>query len=94
MTIENFFGSIAFVTSIIGLFPQVYKAIKTHSTDDISMAMLLNFLICSVAWIVYGFYSNSLFVTASNILGLLSCLALIILKFYFDKKYDQKHANF
>lgn len=84
MLIENIFGSIAFVTSIIGLFPQVYKAIRTRSTDDISMLMLINFLVCSIAWIIYGAYLESLFVEFSNILGLLSCVILILLKRYYD----------
>lgn len=86
MFIENLFGSIAFVTSIIGLFPQVYKAIKTKSTEDISLLMLINFLVCSIAWIVYGFYSQSLYVQLSNVLGLVSCLILIALKKYYDHK--------
>lgn len=86
MTIENFFGYIAFITTIIGLFPQIYKALQTRSTTDISMLMLLNFLICSVAWIIYGAYDRSLFVEASNILGLISCLTLIWLKLTYDRK--------
>lgn len=90
MLVEKLFGSIAFVTSIIGLFPQVYKAIKTHSTDDISMLMLLNFLICSVAWIIYGSYDSSFFVEASNIVGLLSCFMLIALKYRYDKRLHDK----
>ena len=84
--LQNIFGFIAFITSIIGLFPQVYKAYQTRSTNDISMIMLLNFLICSLAWIGYGSYSGSFYVAASNILGLLSCLILLILKFRYDVK--------
>jgi len=86
MTIENFFGSIAFITTIIGLFPQIYKALLTRSTDDISMAMLINFLVCSIAWIIYGAYDRSVFVEISNILGLISCFALILLKYLYDNK--------
>jgi MtN3 and saliva related transmembrane protein len=86
MLVQNVFGSIAFVTSVIGLFPQVYKAIKTRSTDDISMFMLLNFLICSLAWIVYGFYTHSFYVEASNLLGLISCLMLLQLKYRYDTR--------
>lgn len=86
MLIENIFGYIAFFTSIIGLLPQVYKSIKTRSTHDISMAMLINYLICSLAWVVYGGYANSMFVLSSNILGLLSSVALVFIKLYFDKE--------
>ncbi len=83
--LENLFGSIAFITSVIGLLPQIIKAFKTRSTQDISMAMLINYLICSFAWIFYGGYTNSLYVLLSNLLGLLSSLALILLKIYYDR---------
>ena len=90
MLIENLSGTLAFITSVIGLFPQIYKALITRSTNDVSMAMLINFFICSAAWIIYGAYSASLYVEASNILGLLSCILLIILKRWFDKKTAEK----
>lgn len=85
MLIETFFGSIAFFTSVIGLVPQVIKAVKTKSTHDISMMMLINYLICSIAWIIYGSCSDSIFVLSSNVLGSLSSLTLIFLKLYFER---------
>jgi len=84
--IENFFGTVAFITSVVGLFPQIYKAIKTKSTHDLSIVMLINFLVCSIAWIIYGTYSSSLYVQASNIVGMVSCIALIGLKYFYDKR--------
>ena len=84
--IINFFGIIAFVTSFIGFFPQIYKAAKTRSTDDISMLMLINYLICSIAWIVYGAYTASAYVTVSNILGLVGCMMLMMMKHSYDKR--------
>ncbi len=86
MSAEIIFGSIAFVTSIVGLLPQLIKAAQTRSTHDISMMMLINYLVCSIAWIMYGSYSNSMFVLSSNILGACSSLLLIFLKFSFDKE--------
>lgn len=84
ISFENFFGSVAFVTSVIGLLPQAYKAIKTRSTHDLSMLMLINYVICSLAWIIYAEYSDSLFVLLSNLLGLISSALLIVLKQYYD----------
>lgn len=84
MNIITFSGTIAFITSFIGLLPQVYKAFKTRSTHDISMLMLINYAVCSLAWIVYGQYTSSMFVTASNIIGLLTSLILIFQKKYYD----------
>ncbi|MDO4975500.1 MAG: SemiSWEET family transporter [Alphaproteobacteria bacterium] len=84
--IENFFGTIALVTSIIGLLPQIYKSFKTKSTNDISMIMLLNYLICSISWIIYGTYTKSDFVIWSNIIGLITSLIAIFQKRYYDKQ--------
>ena len=82
--IITFFALIAFVTSLIGLLPQVYKAIKSKSTRDLSMLMLVNYLVCSLAWIVYGAAIHSLAVFASNVVGLVTSLILILQKRYYD----------
>jgi MtN3 and saliva related transmembrane protein len=82
-------GTIAFITSFIGLLPQIFKAIKTKSTQDISMIMLINYLICSLAWIVYGSSTDSFFVLSSNIVGLIISLLLIILKRRYDSRTVQ-----
>jgi len=84
MSFENFFGAIAFVTSVVGLFPQIYKAIRTRLTRDVSMVMLINYTICSAAWVGYSCYDKSAFVFFSNVLGLLSCFILIYLKRQYD----------
>ena len=85
-TIENFFGSIALVTSLIGLLPQVYKAYRTSSTQDVSLIMVINYVVCSIAWIVYGLYQGSQFVVWSNIAGLVISVICLIQKIYYDRK--------
>lgn len=85
LIIQSAFGTIALATSFIGLLPQSYKAFKTKSTHDISMAMLLNYLICSLAWIIYGMCIHAGFVISSNIVGVASCVLLIWQKAYYDK---------
>jgi len=85
LIIQSTFGAVALITSFIGLLPQSYKAFKTRSTHDISMVMLLNYLCCSVAWIIYGYSIHAGFVIISNIVGLLSSLLLILQKKHYDK---------
>lgn len=85
-SLESFFGTVALITSLIGLFPQSYKAMKTRSTMDISMLMLLNFLCCSVAWVIYGFCIQSHIVIFSNIIGTVACLLLTLQKYYYDHR--------
>lgn len=84
LMIQSLFGFIALITSFVGLLPQSFKAYKTRSTQDISLLMILNFLLCSVAWIIYGICINAGFVVASNIVGLLSSVLLIAQKRYYD----------
>lgn len=88
MSLAVLSGSIAFITSFIGLLPQIYKAIKTKSTQDISMVMLINYMICSLAWIVYGSSTDSFFVLSSNVVGFLISLLLIFLKRHYDARFN------
>jgi MtN3 and saliva related transmembrane protein len=83
--LENFSGSVALITSIIGLFPQVYKSYKTKSAEDVSMIMLVNYLVCSVAWIIHGVCTNSEFVVYSNIVGTVLSCASIAQKVVYDR---------
>lgn len=81
-----FSGLVAFITSFIGLLPQVIKSFKTRSTQDLSMMMLVNYLICSLAWIIYGSSTSSYFVISSNVVGLIVSLLLILLKRHYDTR--------
>lgn len=94
ITIENFSGTIAFITSVIGLTPQIFKAIQTRSTADVSMTMLINYFICCIAWVIYGGYANSVFVLFSNIFGLVSTIFLIFLKTRYDNKNKKILNNY
>ncbi|KTD06683.1 MtN3/saliva family protein [Legionella gratiana] len=86
MSIVMLSGVVAFITSFIGLLPQIVKSLKTRSTQDLSMVMLINYLVCSLAWIIYGSSTNSFFVISSNIVGLVISLLLILLKKHYDAR--------
>ncbi|KTD56911.1 MtN3/saliva family protein [Legionella sainthelensi] len=86
MSIVMLSGVVAFITSFIGLLPQIVKSLKTRSTQDISMMMLINYLVCSLAWIIYGSSTNSFFVISSNVVGLIISLLLILLKRHYDAR--------
>jgi MtN3 and saliva related transmembrane protein len=51
----GYFGSFL---SAITFFPQVYKAWKTKSVGDLSMAMILIVFTSTLVWIVYGVARN------------------------------------
>jgi MtN3 and saliva related transmembrane protein len=52
------------------------------------MLMLLNYLLCSIAWIIYGSCINASFVIISNVVGLASVLLLIFQKHYYDQRVN------
>lgn len=86
MSIVMCSGLLALVTSFIGLLPQIVKSFKTRSTQDLSMLMLVNYLVCSLAWIIYGSGTDSFFVVSSNIAGFVVSMLLILLKRYYDAR--------
>ena len=58
---------IASLTSILSLIPQIIKIYKTRSSNDLSIAMIVNFLICSVSWVVYGFLTQTMTILVTNL---------------------------
>ncbi|MDR0630713.1 MAG: hypothetical protein LBF70_01630 [Holosporales bacterium] len=86
MTLEGFIGYIASVSTVIGLIPQTIKSFKVKSTIDVSMVMLINFLVCSVSWAIYGKLTNTCFVLWSNIFSTMVAITSIIQKKYYDKR--------
>ncbi|MDR2628466.1 MAG: hypothetical protein LBC30_00490 [Puniceicoccales bacterium] len=84
--VSSFFGTVAFLLSCVSLIPQIWKSFKTKSTGDISMLMLINYLVCSVCWIIYGCYVKSHPVIWSNVAMLVTSFISIVQKYYYDRK--------
>lgn len=83
LTIISF---IAIFTSTISLVPQIYRTYKSKSVEDLSLLMLFNFLICSVAWVAYGILTDSLSVLLSNLVMIIFSALLLFFKFKFKGK--------
>lgn len=88
--LTEFFGMIALITTIIGLIPQIYKTYVTKSADDLSMIMLINCFVCSVAWTIYGILvEDTTVILANAFLGLCSIISSIQ-KIYYDRYNKSK----
>ena len=85
-------GSLALITSFIGLIPQIYKVYQTKSAGDISFLMLINYFICSLAWLIYGLETESDYVIYSNLLGLITSFISLGQKIYYDKKNTKANS--
>ena len=79
-------SSIAIICSLISLPPQIYHMYKIKSGDGVSMFMLVNFLICSAAWLLYGFLTDTISVWFTNIIMFIFWLMMIGLKLYYARK--------
>jgi MtN3 and saliva related transmembrane protein len=79
-------GCLAFVSSLIGLSPQVYKSLRTKSSGDVSMIMLVNYLLGCLFWLFYGVLSCAFWVVLSNAFGCLLSFVAVSQKWYYDKR--------
>ena len=50
----DFIGYLAGFIAMISFLPQVFKTLKTHSANDISLVMLLLTLATNLLYLVYG----------------------------------------
>jgi|JFJP01.1.fsa_nt_gi MtN3 and saliva related transmembrane protein len=78
-------GFIASITSVISLIPQIVKSYKTKSVGDLSILMIVNFLISSISWALYGILIDAVSVWATNIVMTVFAIILMKLKFKYDK---------
>lgn len=73
----------AFLSSIT-FIPQVYKAWKSKSVGDLSLAMMLIVFSSTLVWLVYGVKLNLWPVIICN--GIIAMLSLLLIYFKFSFK--------
>jgi MtN3 and saliva related transmembrane protein len=72
-------GLIAATCTTLAFVPQVFKAWKYKSTQDISLTMYLVLLLGLILWFIYGLYHDSLAIILANaITGILVLLMLAL----------------
>jgi MtN3 and saliva related transmembrane protein len=91
--LEQFFGVVASVTTVIGLMPQIYKAHKTRSMGDVSTTMLVVYLVCSVSWLVYGLLTHSAYVALSNVICVFTSVVSLHQKWKYGRCSDAAKAK-
>jgi len=73
----------AFLSSIT-FMPQVYKAWKSKSVGDLSLAMMLIVFSSTIVWLIYGVQLNLWPVIICN--GIIAVLSLLLIYFKFSFK--------
>ncbi len=86
MAIEVLFGWTASLLCTLILVPQIFKAIQTRHTDDLSMIMLILSVAGNAFWVAHASLTqNTPLIVGASLISVMSIL-LIIFKFLFDKK--------
>ena len=78
-------GYVAGALTVACVVPQIYKAIKTRSTSDISYGFLLCLSMGLVLWFVYGILIGEIPVMIPNAISLALNITLLVLKVWYDK---------
>lgn len=74
-------GLMAAACTTLAFVPQVFKAWKYKSTQDISLTMYLVLLFGLILWLIYGIHHNSLAIILANAITGVLVVLMLILKF-------------
>ena len=74
-------GMMAGFLTTCAFLPQVFKTVKTRSTDDLSWTWLVMMIGGVFLWFVYGLYMSSLSLIVSNAITLVSMVILLAVKY-------------
>lgn len=77
-------GLTASALSSLTFMPQVYKAWKTKSVEDLSLAMVFFIFFSTILWLIYGFGRGALPIIICN--GIIFVLSILLLYFKFNFK--------
>ena len=81
----DLFGLLAALLTTIAFLPQLYKIWQTKSADDVSLIMLILFLIGLICWIIYGLKINSIPILVANVITFIFNSSILILKITYNK---------
>ena len=82
----DLFGFLAAFLTTIAFLPQLYKTWQTKSADDVSLIMLILFIVGLICWIIYGIKINSTPILIANIVTFIFNFSILILKITYGKQ--------
>jgi MtN3 and saliva related transmembrane protein len=77
---DEWLGFAAAAVTTLGYLPQVLKAWRTRSVQDVSLGMYLVVTVGSALWVWYGFRTGAAPVAAANALILVQALLVLAAK--------------
>ncbi len=86
MTLEVLLGWIASLLCTLILVPQIFKALNTRHTDDVSMYMLIISVAGNGFWVAHASITQNIpLIVGAGLISFMSII-LIIFKYLFDTK--------
>lgn len=80
MDIDTIIGVSAAMLTMSSFIPQIIKAVKTRSMEDVSVYLMPLFITGFSLWVVYGFMHNDPIIIGANVTGIAFNAALLFLK--------------
>ncbi len=77
---------IATMLVVISYLPQIIKAFRTKSLEDVSWGFLIIIFLGVICWVIYGILKDDMTFMISNILLAILQLVLIVMKIRYSKK--------
>ena len=82
----TYVGSLAGSLTTLSFLPQVIRVYKLRSAHDLSYGYLGMFAAGVTAWFIYGLLIRSIPVVITNLVTLSLVVAIIVMKWYFERK--------
>ena len=94
LNITEIYGYIAAILTTIAFLPQLVRTFRTKSATDVSLVMLLLFIVGVLFWIIYGWQTKAIPLIAANIITFILNLSILILKFsYWTKEIPERRVT-
>jgi MtN3 and saliva related transmembrane protein len=80
---EDYITIIGLTAAAMGgfsLFPQLLKVLKTKSTKDLSLGMIMLFCTSIFLWLVYGILMENSPIIIANFFGFIEALSILLFK--------------
>lgn len=79
-------GVAAAVLTTSSFLPQIFKAYRTKSMEDVSRHLMSMFATGTVLWMVYGIFKGDLVIIGANATATAFNVILLYMKFSYKKK--------
>jgi len=86
-------GFVAAFCTTAAFVPQLLRVLKLKSAREISLGTFLLFSVGVALWFIYGIYTGSRPVIASNVVTLALSVSILVLKLRYDRRAMKKEVE-